>query len=202
MDNISKIIYINLDKRTDRKELIENDFKKLNISSEKIIRFSAIEHSYPPVGCASSHAAVLKLAHSLNLENVLIFEDDFTFIDDLNRVESDLKKFFNNIKDWDALLFTTSYEKEQINDYLSISKHTGNASGYLVNKHLFLPLSNLIEEAAKKLEETRMDWLYVNDVVWNQFIKGGKWYCFNTRLGYQRAGFSDLSGCMRDHSGL
>ena len=63
MENIDKIIYINLDRRLDRKQEIAQEFDKMNISKEKIIRFSAINNkSRPGVGCTESHLEVLKLA--------------------------------------------------------------------------------------------------------------------------------------------
>lgn len=82
MENIDKIIYINLDSRTDRKKEIENEFTRLHIPEHKVLRLSAIAHSYPPAGCSLSHASILHYAHQQNLKNVLILEDDFNFIDD------------------------------------------------------------------------------------------------------------------------
>ena len=60
-NNIDKIIYINLDKRQDRKTEIENEL----ISKELLNfeRFLAIETpGFGILGCSQSHLEVLKLA--------------------------------------------------------------------------------------------------------------------------------------------
>ena len=56
-DKIDKIFYINLEKRTDRRELIEMDLQKLDIDAE---RFVGIPFEPGIVGCGKSHLAVMK----------------------------------------------------------------------------------------------------------------------------------------------
>ena len=46
MENIDKIIYINLDRRKDRRQEIEQEFIRMNIPEEKVLRFSAINNTY------------------------------------------------------------------------------------------------------------------------------------------------------------
>lgn len=75
--NIDKIIYINLNKRIDRRTDIEKDLNDFNLEYE---RFEAIETpGFGILGCGQSHLAVLKLAKERGYKNILIFEDDFTF---------------------------------------------------------------------------------------------------------------------------
>jgi glycosyl transferase family 25 len=62
---IDKIVYINLDKRPDRKEEIENELNSFDL---KYIRYKAIEHDMGIVGCGYSHLNVLKMAKALNLK--------------------------------------------------------------------------------------------------------------------------------------
>jgi glycosyl transferase family 25 len=200
MENIEKIIYINLDKREDRKKEITEQFLNIKLPEEKIIRFSAIETSYPNTGCNLSHAGVLRLAHKMNLKNVLILEDDCNFIDDMILINNNLQRFFTDIKDWDVLLFTETKIKEPVNGYLSICVNTTNACGYLVNNHMFLKLAQLFEDMAVFLDLTQFHWEFQNDIVWNRFMDTKKWYCFNKRLVYQRPGFSDLSNAWFDKS--
>jgi glycosyl transferase, family 25 len=196
MENIQKIIYINLDHRTDRKKEIEDEFERLSIPKEKIIRFSAVSHPDPVVSCALSHAHSLKLAHSLNLDNVLILEDDFNFIDDIDKVNFNLNYFFSNIKDYDALLFIKCFgNSTKMDDILSICNDSSNAAGYLVNKNMFATLAEDFEKSAYLLYHTKAHWIYANDQVWKKYQKNGKWFCFNEHIGYQRRSYSDLSKC-------
>ena len=78
-DNIDFIFYINLEKRTDRREQIEMELKKMEITAE---RFVGIPFEPGIVGCGKSHLEVLKLAKDRKYKNVLILEDDFTFLVD------------------------------------------------------------------------------------------------------------------------
>jgi GR25 family glycosyltransferase involved in LPS biosynthesis len=115
-----KIFYINLDHRVDRKEHMESQFKKYGIEAE---RFSAISLTkeqnddlikkgcnfyddprpeYAPriKSCTISHLTVLLRSKMMDYKNVLIFEDDALFddniIEDLSNCVEDL-----SVIDWD-----------------------------------------------------------------------------------------------------
>jgi len=191
MNYIDKIIYINLDYRTDRKKEIEDEFKKFNIPEDKIIRMSAIIHPDPGVGCNLSHAKALTLANELNLENVLILEDDCNFKE---LFHSNLEYFFCNIQDYDTLLLCMCNGKsEKIDDVLSYCLESSNGCAYLVNKNMFLTLANEFEQASILLDQTKCHWIYQNDQIWKKFMTCKKWFCFNQHIAYQRKSFSDLS---------
>ena len=69
------IIYINLDKRTDRKKHIESLFPNA-------VRFPAIvDERGGYFGCVRSHIECLKLAKENNYDKVVILEDDFIYKD-------------------------------------------------------------------------------------------------------------------------
>ena len=58
VDKIDGIFYINLERRTDRRDLIEMDLSKVSINAE------ICRNTFEPgiVGCGKSHLAVMKLA--------------------------------------------------------------------------------------------------------------------------------------------
>ena len=92
-DKIDKIIYINLKKRTDRRQQIEEDLTALQLKYE---RFDAIETpGFGLLGCGLSHLSVLKLAKERAYKNVLILEDDFMFLVSKDTLEDQLNQFFN-----------------------------------------------------------------------------------------------------------
>jgi GR25 family glycosyltransferase involved in LPS biosynthesis len=197
MDQIQKIIYINLDHRQDRRQEFEAEIRRLGIPESKVVRFSAYKLQSSLAGCSLSHAKALRLAHSMNLENVLLCEDDFNFHDDPAVVESNLQQFFQKVREenleWDVVqLAYNIYNVEPKDDLLSIAQKVSNAAGYLVNRHMMIPLADAIEAVVDKLAATGHHWLYSNDVVWCQFMEKKHWYIFNTRIGYQRPSYSDL----------
>jgi GR25 family glycosyltransferase involved in LPS biosynthesis len=117
LDFFDDCYYINLNHRTDRRELFEKRSNEVGINA---IRFSAIEPNEEDcpllpsalmekrrkykVGCTLSHKMVVKLADERNLENVLIFEDDCVFLDGF---EEKVKKCVNELKsvEWDIIYF-------------------------------------------------------------------------------------------------
>lgn len=200
-DKIEKLIYINLDKRTDRNEELLEQLNMIQFPKEKIMRFSAICSSLPLVGCCLSHAAVLKLAHDKGYSNVLILEDDCNFIDNPEKINTTMNSFFTEFKDYDALLLTKgSYKVEDCQSHLfERCIKSSNAVAYLVSNKIILPLSMTIEEGARKLRETGEHWNCANDQVWCKYMEQGKWYSVKDKLCYQRPSYSDLSGCYVDN---
>ena len=73
MNNIDKVIYINLEHRIDRNEEIINEFKKMDITEYE--RFNAIyTKGFGALGCAMSHLEILKLAKKRNYKNIIQYE--------------------------------------------------------------------------------------------------------------------------------
>lgn len=75
------IYYINLDKRTDRRELIEKELDALGLLPHAT-RISACENKEAPfMGCTKSHLKALKVGQRAASKNdgrcIMIFEDDF-----------------------------------------------------------------------------------------------------------------------------
>ena len=204
MENIDKIIYINLDRRFDRKQEIEHEFDKMNISKDKIVRFSAINNkSRPGVGCTESHLEVLKLAKKNSYGNVLIFEDDFTFLVSEDELNSKLNKFFESKMSYDVLMLSYNLDgKGQLpyNDVVGKAIDIHTASGYIVNGKFYDKLiDNLTEAVTKYKLNPRMHWLYINDQYWKRLQPVSEWFYFLKRIGKQRKSYSDLKKCIIDH---
>ena len=189
--NIDKIYYINLNKRTDRREQIE---KGLNEFGLKYERFEAIEtHGFGIHGCGLSHLAVFKLAKENNYENVLILEDDFTFLVSKVEFEQELTSFFDLKLPFDVLMLSYNLNQGEDTEYGFINKvkDAQTASGYLVNKHYYDTLIDLYEWAMPLLDQTKEHWIYANDQVWKRLQAKDSWYYFTNRIGKQAPGYSD-----------
>ena len=175
--NIDKIFYINLKKSTDRREQIEKELNNFNLQFE---RFEAFETpGFGILGCGLSHLQVLKIAKERNYENILILEDDFTFLVSKEAFEEELSNFFNLIR----------YENISPN-FIIKALEVQTASGYIVNKKYYNKLIDLYELAMPLLEQTHQHWIYANDQIWKQYQEKDNWYCFSTRIGKQRSGYN------------
>jgi len=198
MENISQVIYINLDKRTDRKQRIEQELERVGIVADQRIRYSANSYKGSPnAGCLESHANVLALAFELGFENVLILEDDFVFIDDVQKIQQDISYFFNTEPDWDVIMLTTCSPElaEPVRPIYTRIRSSTNGAGYLVNRKMMMRLSKLFKDNVDNLYRTGAHWEYQNDILWKQLMSNPdvNWYMFNHYLGYQKEGHSDLS---------
>lgn len=199
--NISKIIYINLNKRPDRRTEIEYELDSFGLSYE---RFEAIETpGIGILGCGYSHLCVLKMAKEKGYENVLILEDDFMFVVSKENFEKQLTDFFNLNIDYDVCMLSYNlirHDPTQINDnFLYKLLEAQTASGYLVNKKYYDTLINLYEHAMPLLSTTREHWNYANDQVWKKNQEKDNWFCFINRIGVQRPSYSDNIEKYMDH---
>ena len=197
--NIDKIYYINLKKRADRREQIE---KELNEFGLKYERFEAIEtHGFGIHGCGLSHLAVLKLAKENNYENVLILEDDFTFLVSKDEFEQQLTSFFDLKLPFDVLMLSNYLNQYEDTEYGFINKvkDAQGADAYLVNKKYYDILIDLYEWAMPLLNQTKQHWIYANDIAWKKLQAKDSWYYFTKRIGKQAPGYSDNSQQIFDY---
>jgi len=193
---MDKIIYINMDNRPDRRSALLQEFKRVGFAEDQIIRFPASSYNgCPNSGCLLSHANALEMAYDNGFQNVLILEDDFVFIDDVTKIHSDIRAFFEMNLSWDVLMFTTCSPVilEYTNDLVSRISSSSNGAGYLVNRSMMLELSTLFKSNVENLYNSKQHWVYQNDILWKTIMPMSQWYMFNHYLGYQKEGYSDLS---------
>lgn len=192
---IQHIFYINLDKRTDRKEQFTQEMEKMNWKAE---RFPGYYYAHPKgiVGCTKSHLEVLKLAKEREYANVLICEDDLEWLEEKEVVNEELDKLFRNDVEFDVCFLaynnkTIDHDYTPKYDFLVKTLYSTTASCYLVNYHYYDVLIELYEIVLPILDSTRQHWIYANDQIWKILQEKDKWFCFSKRLAKQRDGFSD-----------
>ena len=196
-DYIDKIVYINLDKRSDRNKEMNDEFTRVNIPKNKIIRFNAIENNEGAIGCSLSHIEVIKMAKENNWSNILVLEDDFNFIDDIDFVNDVGIYFFNSFKEnWDIINLSRGYYQDftNINDkYILKVNDISTTSAYLVNNIFYDKLLNNFKKGCDKLIlDPKNHETYAIDRYWKHLMSSSKWYIFNQSLGYQRSGYSSI----------
>jgi len=195
---IDAIYYINLDKRTDRKQEFLDNFNE--VDEDRIIKITA--HHYPDngaVGCLMSHVTALNKALSDGEgENILICEDDF-MIKDMDYFNKMLDLFFENIKKWDVVMLghNTVESKDtgiktKDNEKIIRILNSQTTSGYLI-KRSYIP--TLLDIYAKDLTEymkTGKWGNYFTDQSWKVLQPVDNWYAFEPSVGFQRPSYSDI----------
>jgi len=193
--NIAKIIYINLERRVDRLDEITKELTNFNLVGE---RFNAIPNSNGIVGCGYSHLKVLKLAKQRGYKNILILEDDFTFLIPKEQFENELTLLFENDIPFDVCMLAYNLMESETSvhgPFLKRVLFAQSASAYLVNSTYFDALIDLYNVAIPILEKTGQHWIYANDQIWKDLQRKDNWVCFTTRIGKQRNGYSDNANC-------
>lgn len=196
--NISKIFYINLEKRTDRRQEIESELNNFGLDYERFNAFHIPD--FGSLGCGLSHLEVLKIAKERNYENVLILEDDFKFLVTKEEFEEELTKFFDLKLDYDVCMISYNVLESDETEYPFLRKvlDAQTTSGYIVNKKYFDKLIELDAYAAEELRKTKMHWIYAVDQIWKRYQKTDNWYYFSKRIGKQRASWSDCANTFVD----
>ncbi len=191
MEHIPYIVYINLERRTDRRQQIETELIEYELPFE---RFSAIYNRFGIVGCTQSHLEVLKLAKKRGYKSILILEDDFTFLVSRQEFEDEMVQLFHNQNDFDVCMLAYNlFESMDIQGFPFLRKvlNAQTASAYIVKEHYYDVLIQLYEYAIPLLKRTAEHWNYANDQCWKVLQAKDNWICTTTRIGKQRDGYSD-----------
>jgi len=191
MDRIAKVLYINLEYRSDRRTQIEGELASVGLSGE---RFSAIRRQPGYIGCMESHLAALEYAKASGFQNVLLFEDDFQFIVDRSTFNKELTDFFNLEIPYDVLMISyNDLKPTPLNDVITKAIDVQTASGYLVHERFYDTLIANWKHALPLLVQTDKHWLYSCDQSWKTLQPGADWFCLKRRIGMQRSSYSDIA---------
>jgi hypothetical protein len=202
INSFDKIFYINLDHRKDRKKQITNEFKKLKIPEDKIIRIDAVRNKYNGhIGCCKSHIKTLELAKKMKLNNAIVLEDDFVFTLPKKEIDEKINHFLKKYPNFDMIQLTTVFKKlEDINDkHIKKVKNATTSSGYIINKRFYNALLLDLNEAKEKMEKEMIEFNKKNNNVlkkkhntsnaldqhWGKLQKQSNWYIFDPYIGKQ-----------------
>jgi glycosyl transferase family 25 len=186
---VDKFIYINLDSRQDRRDIMKKFFEEGKIPSEKIERFQAIRREKAEIGCLESHTEVLRIAKRNGWKNVLILEDDMEWLN-FHTGYKNLEELMQ--LDWNVILLVGWYITYDFPRIYS----SRNAGAYLVNSAYYDTLLENREKALSHLKQKRFGFtidtkIYAADYSWSQLQKKDNWYGIFPCMCRQVDGFSD-----------
>jgi len=189
-DFVDHVVYINLDKRTDRRAQIEAELAPY-FPPEKVTRFSAIQCENGAMGAAASHIAVLEMAKATGWKNVLVLEDDAVWCSEtFDEAYIALERLVEN--PYDAIVLGGHNTTWNSSNFRLIQ--TFGAEACLVGSHYYDTLLNNYKESYALLEAHNMSWEYGIDVRWNQLHMRHSWYAVVPALMKQIPGYSDIRG--------
>jgi GR25 family glycosyltransferase involved in LPS biosynthesis len=190
------MVYINLDRRIDRRQEFEAEATKLGIQVE---RFPAIEREPGGIGCTASHLELIKRAKREGLPEILVFEDDFQCLVSKEQFEDILESMPS---DYDVVMISYNLIKsEPYNEKFGRALEVQTTAGYIVHSKFYDTLIQTWEEGLKNYEANPYcHWLYIIDQSWKPLQLTHKFYYTIPRLGKQRAGYSDLANRFVDYN--
>lgn len=194
MENISAILYINLQRRNDRLEHITKEIAKVCSDETKVYRIDAVACEPGALGCTLSHQKALEFAlEHPEWSHVLVLEDDFTFRDDVH-VEDNIKRLVTHDASMDVALFAfgSAVLRPTANDSIFKVESSQTTAGYLVSQTYIPVLLANFAEASTDMALNGFRPASCVDMHWKCLQPIGNWYTMVPSLGYQYANYSDI----------
>lgn len=192
---VDGFVYINLENRDDRKKLILEELKKINVNDEKLHKVSGI---YIPKnghkGCIQSHLLALNIGKMNKWNLTAIIEDDAELTVEPKKFEEEIHNIFNELEskkiNWDVLMLVTSNKEidNTINyNHVEKLKHATTGIFYIVKNNYINKIIELFENCNYKMNYNKWgtdDTFEPNalDQRWNELIKKDNWYCSKLQL--------------------
>jgi len=193
------ILYINLAIRKDRRKEMEEELYRLSVQPDKQFR---IEGNYDELngarGCVQSHIRALDFAIEKGWKNVLVLEDDCTFVKSQTEIDSYIQEFIRHFKsDWDVFFLGTKIEFGRMTDHSAyIQVHFSlRAHAYVVNGPYLLKLRDHFVSTYESMKE---DPLFVSSLTkaldrkWVDLQLADRWFAGMEPIAMQRSSFSDI----------
>ena len=192
-DKELNVLYINLDKRTDRREHVEKELSSVGMRAE---RFKAIELKNGRVGCSMSHLRCIEIAKNRNWDHVFVCEDDITFTKP-KLFTTQLRKFLLAGLPWDVVIIAGNnlppYTK--FGDFCIKVSHCQTTTGYIVRKHYYNTLIKNYREGIKLLmKHPNRHREFAIDKNWTKLQKIHNWFMIVPASVIQRPDYSDIEG--------
>ena len=185
-----KIVYINLEHRLDRKRHIESEFRRLCLLGFE--RFCAVSDQNGALGCAFSHAQVLKDNTLAKEQLLMICEDDCQFIVDRPKIDELIEEFFQDSR-LDILCLAYNAENGiKISQSLMVTSNTATMSCYVVKAHSLGNVLASIESSIAHLSAGNPSHLFAIDQTWKQLQQTQLFAIPSERAAIQLPSFSDI----------
>lgn len=190
-EDITNVVFINLESRKDRRQHIESELKILDLKGE---RFNAIQMNNGAIGCSMSHLKCLQNAKDKGLSHIMILEDDAKFRDK-SLFAKQINGFLANHAQWDVILVGGNNQMPyaEVDEFCVKPTKCQTTTGYIVKQHYFDTLiENIKEGIVKLMREPDQHRLYAIDKYWFQLQAKDRWYLIIPLTVTQLDDYSDI----------
>jgi hypothetical protein len=186
------IVYINLDKRIDRRRKVEKEFKRMRLGI--VTRISAYELNPPGKGCTLSHKAAI-LSQSIESSNLLmVCEDDARFMKPLKKLNKILTEFLMD-ESLEVLCLGYFIEERQIS-YSSNFQRLNNSQSavcYILKPHMIESFLKVCDTSLSRYEANPNDPNAAIDQVWKKLQSEAVFVAPHSPYVTQRPSYSDIA---------
>ena len=188
--SLDLVLFINLEKRTDRRAQFLLQAQSLGIPCEKVVRINALISGFR--GCTLSHRNAIHFAILQNCKQIMICEDDFTVLD-LSIFHASLNTAVSH--KWNVLMAVMSpIRLVTIDKYICKVRQALGMCGYIVRNSYFVKLLQIFEESLTKNQP--------HDMITQQYQDRDQWYGLQIPVAHQANGWSDIENRMTDYKYL
>ena len=214
INRLDAIIYINLENRSDRKDLLMQELEKLNTNMGKVHKVSGV---YMPKnghkGCVQSHILALNMIKMNKWDRVLILEDDAELdmspVTINNIINKSLEELDNKHPEWNVIMLATANKvlDNSSNKTIPIEittddgttiplkieklKTATTASAYIVKNTYVDTILNLFNNCNNNMSPEKLNGndfeQWALDQKWFDIQMKDKWFCFDKDIIKQRA---------------
>lgn len=189
--NTIPVLFINLERRADRKISVLNELKKIGVTNPTC--FKGIDLENGALGCAMSHLKCVETAKKNNYEYVFICEDDIEFLD-AELFLKQLNIFWNSNISWDVVLVAGNNMLPYIpiNDNCIKIVNCQTTTGYIVQQKYYDKLIDNFKTGIKKLLKEPNNNFYKIDKHWFKLQRDDNWYLIIPLTIVQKDDYSDI----------
>ena len=202
-DLVDAVLYINLEHRVDRREHLLGELARMGVPQEKIVRVDAVRRDVGALGCTLSHVKAFDLIMEKGWSNVLVLEDDFTWMPDVGaeqvgRQVGELLSAGGMKGRWDVVQISWNPSGRIVGagrlPWLRRAVGVRTTSGYFVRGGFVEELRECFADAAATMERDGWSAEQCCDMRWQELQYDNEWYVAFPPLGYQMDGWSDVEG--------
>jgi glycosyl transferase family 25 len=195
MERLDKVIYINLEDRTDRRKEVDEEFL-FKLKFFKFYRLNAIKKEKGALGCLFSHLSLLRAMLVNNWNAIMICEDDIEILTNRESIDLHINLFLDN-DNFDILCLGNSCNNfNTIDDNFNRGFDIQTTSCYVIKKRMVVPLMKLFIDDDKDLLKTPFENVVnehkIIDVEWIKLQNDYSFVLPIVRQLKQRSSFSDI----------
>lgn len=190
-----KTYVLNLDKRKDRWDAIQEKFKNSNLELERV---SAIENETGYIGCGLSHIEAIKKAKEKNQPYAIILEDDCIPTEHFNNFTLVLDWLAKHLELWDVFVGGNSYhyfhdDKQSIEPLCKINDTCKLYKSKIQSAHFVIYNTSVYDRIINEWEQSQAIDLLANKL-------NLKSICVAPFIAIQSKSFSDIENYEVDRS--